>query len=241
MLLEIWQEKLFRKKEKYDHKVSPVSKRDEILWRSTLCITSILIIANLRTQPEIISISLVFFSFLTNTFLFTFLLTSMLPFNYFPVDTGRKLNVHKTFRRRPGRLLNVLCMFSLRPVSTGFLLTLFQFYFSFYFTFIFILCCCKLSNCEMIRSLQYRRCNDFGLLNTREERLCPFHPSKTSSVSEKRCIFHPHIHWGILNNFRIMFLLFSICPLQVLLSQKQVLSKLFWYEQSEWESASLVY
>ena len=36
-----------------------------------------------------------------------------------PIDTGRKLNVHKTFRRRPGRLLNVLCTFSLRPVSTG--------------------------------------------------------------------------------------------------------------------------
>ena len=35
-----------------------------------------------------------------------------------PVDTGRKLNVHKTFRRRPGRLLNVLCAFNLRPVST---------------------------------------------------------------------------------------------------------------------------
>ena len=34
------------------------------------------------------------------------------------VDTGRKLNVHKTFRRRPGHLLNVLCTFSLRPVST---------------------------------------------------------------------------------------------------------------------------
>ena len=44
-----------------------------------------------------------------------------LPFNIFPVDTGRKLNVHKTFRRRPGRLLNVLCTFSLRPVSTGLL------------------------------------------------------------------------------------------------------------------------
>ena len=29
-----------------------------------------------------------------------------------PVDTGRKLNVHKTFRRRPGRLLNVLCTFN---------------------------------------------------------------------------------------------------------------------------------
>ena len=29
-----------------------------------------------------------------------------------PVDTGRKLNVHKTFRRHPGRLLNVLCTFN---------------------------------------------------------------------------------------------------------------------------------
>ena len=36
-----------------------------------------------------------------------------------PVDTGRKLNVHKTFKRRPGRLLKVLCTFNLRPVSTG--------------------------------------------------------------------------------------------------------------------------
>ena len=35
------------------------------------------------------------------------------------VDTRRKLNVHKTFRRRPGRLLDVLCTFSLLPVSTG--------------------------------------------------------------------------------------------------------------------------
>ena len=36
-----------------------------------------------------------------------------------PVKTGRKLNVSKTFRRRPGHLLNILCTFSLRPVSTG--------------------------------------------------------------------------------------------------------------------------
>ena len=36
-----------------------------------------------------------------------------------PVDTGRKLNVHKTFRRHPGSLLNVLYTFNLRPVSTG--------------------------------------------------------------------------------------------------------------------------
>ena len=42
----------------------------------------------------------------------------------FPVDTGRKLNVHRTLRRRPRnstyrRLLNVPCTFSLHPVSTG--------------------------------------------------------------------------------------------------------------------------
>ena len=34
-----------------------------------------------------------------------------------PVDTGRNLNVHKTFRRLPGRLLNVFCSFNLRPVT----------------------------------------------------------------------------------------------------------------------------
>ena len=36
-----------------------------------------------------------------------------------PIDTKRKLNVHKTFRRHPGRLLNVLCTFNVRPASTG--------------------------------------------------------------------------------------------------------------------------
>ena len=36
-----------------------------------------------------------------------------------PLVTGRKLNVHKTSRRRPGRLMNVLCTFNLSPVSTG--------------------------------------------------------------------------------------------------------------------------
>ena len=36
-----------------------------------------------------------------------------------PVGTRRKLNVHKTFRRRPRRLLNVLCTFNLRPRPTG--------------------------------------------------------------------------------------------------------------------------
>ena len=37
----------------------------------------------------------------------------------YPVDTGRKLNIRKTLRRHPGRHLNVLCTFNLRPVSTG--------------------------------------------------------------------------------------------------------------------------
>ena len=34
-----------------------------------------------------------------------------------PVATARKLNVHKTLKKLPGRLLNVLCAFSLRPLS----------------------------------------------------------------------------------------------------------------------------
>ena len=36
-----------------------------------------------------------------------------------PLGAGRKLNVHETFRRRPGRLLKVLCTFNLHPVSRG--------------------------------------------------------------------------------------------------------------------------
>ena len=48
----------------------------------------------------------------------TLLLSFFVDFNC-PVDIERKLNVHKTFRRRPGRLLSVLCTFNLRPVSTG--------------------------------------------------------------------------------------------------------------------------
>ena len=35
------------------------------------------------------------------------------------MDTRRKLNVHKTFSRRPGCLLNILCTFNLCPVSRG--------------------------------------------------------------------------------------------------------------------------
>ena len=36
-------------------------------------------------------------------------------FTNYPVDTRRKLNGHKAFRRRPGRLLNVLYTFNVRP------------------------------------------------------------------------------------------------------------------------------
>ena len=35
------------------------------------------------------------------------------------MDTGGKLNVHKTLRRRTGRLLNVLGEFNLHPASRG--------------------------------------------------------------------------------------------------------------------------
>ena len=41
--------------------------------------------------------------------------------NSLPIDTGRKLNAHKTFRRRPGRLLNVLCTFMSRLTMDGML------------------------------------------------------------------------------------------------------------------------
>ena len=34
--------------------------------------------------------------------------------------TGCKLNLHKTFRRRPGNLLNALSTLNLRSVSSGY-------------------------------------------------------------------------------------------------------------------------
>ena len=37
----------------------------------------------------------------------------------YPLNTGRKSNVHKAFRGYPEHLLNLLCTFSLRPVSRG--------------------------------------------------------------------------------------------------------------------------
>ena len=40
-------------------------------------------------------------------------------FLYYALEVGCKLNVHKTVRRRSGRLLNVLCTFNLYPVSRG--------------------------------------------------------------------------------------------------------------------------
>ena len=43
----------------------------------------------------------------------------MFPFCKSPVDPRHKLNVHKAFRRRPVHLLNVLCTFNVRLVSTG--------------------------------------------------------------------------------------------------------------------------
>ena len=39
--------------------------------------------------------------------------------NNTPVDTGRKFNIHKTLRRRPGRLLNAFCTLNLRHCLLG--------------------------------------------------------------------------------------------------------------------------
>ena len=50
-------------------------------------------------------------------YLYTIQNQSFILISSCPLDTGPKLNVHKTFRRRPGRLLNALCTFKLRPVS----------------------------------------------------------------------------------------------------------------------------
>ena len=47
--------------------------------------------------------------------------TGQRVYSTYSVDTGRKLNVHKTFRRRPRRVLNVLRTFNLRPVPTGYI------------------------------------------------------------------------------------------------------------------------
>ena len=40
----------------------------------------------------------------------------------YPVDTGQELSVHKVFKRRPGRLLNVSCTFNLYTVSKRYIL-----------------------------------------------------------------------------------------------------------------------
>ena len=38
----------------------------------------------------------------------------------YPVDTGSKLKVHKSFRRNSRRPPNVLCTFNSRPMSAGY-------------------------------------------------------------------------------------------------------------------------
>ena len=55
-------------------------------------------------------------------------ISKVLPmYRYIPVDTRRKLNVHRTFRRRPGPLLNDLSTFNLRPVSMGIIVAIIYF------------------------------------------------------------------------------------------------------------------
>ena len=53
---------------------------------------------------------------------FEYLNTKKMYNTKYPVDTGRKLNVHKRFRRRPERFLDILCTFSLRLMSGVYLI-----------------------------------------------------------------------------------------------------------------------
>ena len=48
----------------------------------------------------------------------TILASNFIEYNYIPLEAGRNLNVHKTFKSCPGCLMSVLCMFNLRPVSS---------------------------------------------------------------------------------------------------------------------------
>ena len=96
-------------------------------------------------------------------------------FQTFPIDTGRKLNVHKTFRRRPGRLLNVLCTFNLRPVSTR-LISLERFIslscLNFYKqnkTFLVSATLIKISSFFSNLTLKYLRCKFYNLYNWLEK------------------------------------------------------------------------
>ena len=56
-----------------------------------------------------------FLIFLYSNVWYTTVLELLLRVSDVPIDKGRKSNVHKTFRRRPGRLLDILCTFNLSP------------------------------------------------------------------------------------------------------------------------------
>ena len=94
------------------------------LWRSTrvkgvsrTCQTSIIeLYAKIADRVLIMLMTKTKNSGCFNDLLRTVIWKEMLVI-WAPVDTGRKLNVHKTFRTP--RLLNVLCTFNLHPVSTG--------------------------------------------------------------------------------------------------------------------------
>ena len=47
------------------------------------------------------------------------ILASSYPLNSLMPHPGHELNLHKTFQKRNGRLLNILCTFNLRLVSMG--------------------------------------------------------------------------------------------------------------------------
>ena len=98
------------------------SSKDAFLQGTEICsskfnLLSIFIRNSFTDFDMLVVMFLIFNVILVLLFLFPFCITIARNLSGL-VDTGRKLNVHKTFKRRPGRLLNVLCTFNLRPVPT---------------------------------------------------------------------------------------------------------------------------
>ena len=136
---------------------------------------------------------------------------------FFAVDTGRKLNVHKTFRRCPGRLLNVLYTFNLRPVSAGlFIYHLFLLFLCFYFgrkivktPFVLIL-----ENYEMV-SLKFLWPGHLKRIAQASNRILPYFPYSAGmreNTDQKKLriwtLFTQWIYFRLIFHFFVNF----FCP-----------------------------
>ena len=60
------------------------------------------------------------FKLMLASYNFDMLVQSWQGVTYFPLDTGRRLGLDKTFRTPPGRLVSIFCAFNKRPMPNGF-------------------------------------------------------------------------------------------------------------------------